>query len=64
MAFCRDASHLTPLHKAIIMDRIEIAKFLIKNYPQTTNAMDEVYLYITILIIYFLNLSFLSLINE
>ncbi|VBB34297.1 unnamed protein product, partial [Acanthocheilonema viteae] len=41
MAFCRDARHLTPLHKAIILGQMEIAKFLIKNYPQTTNAMDE-----------------------
>lgn len=42
MAFCRDTRHLTPLHKAIILGQMEIAKFLIKNYPQTTNAMDEV----------------------
>ncbi|VDM23545.1 unnamed protein product [Wuchereria bancrofti] len=41
MAFCRDARHLTPLHKAIILDQIEIAKFLIRNYPQVTNALDE-----------------------
>ncbi|CAG9538986.1 unnamed protein product [Cercopithifilaria johnstoni] len=41
MAFCRDPRHLTPLHKAIILGQIEIAKFLIKNYPQATNAMDE-----------------------
>ncbi|EFO20957.2 hypothetical protein LOAG_07532 [Loa loa] len=40
MAFCRDARHLTPLHKAIILGQIEIVKFLIKNYPQVTNAMD------------------------
>ncbi|VDK73506.1 unnamed protein product, partial [Onchocerca ochengi] len=41
MAFCRDAQHLTPLHKAIILGQIEIAKYLIKNYPQAANAMDE-----------------------
>uniref|UniRef100_A0A0R3RJ35 ANK_REP_REGION domain-containing protein n=1 Tax=Elaeophora elaphi TaxID=1147741 RepID=A0A0R3RJ35_9BILA len=41
MAFCRDARHLTPLHKAIVLGQIGIAKFLIKNYPQVTNAMDE-----------------------
>uniref|UniRef100_A0A915PJ46 Uncharacterized protein n=1 Tax=Setaria digitata TaxID=48799 RepID=A0A915PJ46_9BILA len=41
MAFCRDVQHLTPLHKAIILGQTEIAKYLIKNYPQSTNAMDE-----------------------
>ncbi|VIO90375.1 Uncharacterized protein BM_BM11608 [Brugia malayi] len=41
MAFCRDARHLTPLHKAIVLNQIDIAKFLIKNYPQVTNALDE-----------------------
>ncbi|VDO53758.1 unnamed protein product [Onchocerca flexuosa] len=41
MAFCRDPQHLTPLHKAIILGQIEIAKYLIKNYPQTANAIDE-----------------------
>ncbi|MCP9259005.1 Ankyrin repeat protein [Dirofilaria immitis] len=41
MAFCRDSRHLTPLHKAVILGQTEIAKYLIKNYPQVTNAMDE-----------------------
>ncbi|VDN06231.1 unnamed protein product, partial [Thelazia callipaeda] len=41
MAFCRDARHLIPLHKALLLGQMDIAKYLIKNYPQSTNAMDE-----------------------
>lgn len=42
MAFCRDARHLTPLHKAIVFGKIDIAKYLIRYYPQSSNAMDQV----------------------
>uniref|UniRef100_A0AC35TST0 ANK_REP_REGION domain-containing protein n=1 Tax=Rhabditophanes sp. KR3021 TaxID=114890 RepID=A0AC35TST0_9BILA len=41
LALCRDSNGLTPLHKAIVFNKIDIAKYLIRNYPQTVNAMDQ-----------------------
>ncbi|VDD96314.1 unnamed protein product [Enterobius vermicularis] len=41
MALCRDEKGLTPLHKAVIFKRNDCAKFLIHNYPQTVNALDQ-----------------------
>ncbi|VDK57088.1 unnamed protein product [Anisakis simplex] len=41
VALCRDARGLTPLHKAIVFSRADIAKFLIRSYPQSVNAMDQ-----------------------
>lgn len=41
MAFCRDTRHLAPLHKALVFGQTDIAKYLIRNYPQSTNAMDQ-----------------------
>ncbi|KJH52510.1 ankyrin repeat protein [Dictyocaulus viviparus] len=41
LALCRDSRGLSPLHKAIIFDRIDIAKYLIRNYPHVVNAMDQ-----------------------
>jgi ankyrin repeat protein len=42
LALCRDGKGLAPLHKCIVFDRIDIAKYLIRNYPQSVNAMDQV----------------------
>ena len=41
LALCRDGKGLAPLHKCIVFDRIDIAKYLIRNYPQSVNAMDQ-----------------------
>uniref|UniRef100_A0A0K0F5M1 ANK_REP_REGION domain-containing protein n=1 Tax=Strongyloides venezuelensis TaxID=75913 RepID=A0A0K0F5M1_STRVS len=41
LALCRDCNGLTPLHKAIVFNKIDIAKYLLRNYPQTVNAMDQ-----------------------
>ncbi|CAB3403422.1 unnamed protein product [Caenorhabditis bovis] len=41
LALCRDTRGLTPLHKAIVFERTDIAKYLIRNYPQSVNAMDQ-----------------------
>ncbi|PAV76297.1 hypothetical protein WR25_16953 isoform C [Diploscapter pachys] len=41
LALCRDTRGLTPLHKAIVFERSDIAKYLIRNYPQSVNAMDQ-----------------------
>uniref|UniRef100_A0A915BIP8 ANK_REP_REGION domain-containing protein n=3 Tax=Parascaris univalens TaxID=6257 RepID=A0A915BIP8_PARUN len=41
VALCRDARGLSPLHKSIVFGRIDIAKYLIRNYPQSVNAMDQ-----------------------
>ncbi|VDO89962.1 unnamed protein product [Heligmosomoides polygyrus] len=42
LALCRDSRGLSPLHKAIVFDRADIAKYLIRNYPHVVNAMDQV----------------------
>ncbi|EPB72180.1 ankyrin repeat protein [Ancylostoma ceylanicum] len=42
LALCRDSRGLSPLHKAIVFDRADIAKYLIRNYPHSVNAMDQV----------------------
>lgn len=42
VALCRDARGLSPLHKAIVFGRTDIAKYLVRNYPQSVNAMDQV----------------------
>lgn len=44
LALCRDGRGLAPLHKAIVFGRAEIAKYLIRNYPQSVNAIDQVYI--------------------
>ncbi|CAD5214744.1 unnamed protein product [Bursaphelenchus okinawaensis] len=41
LALCRDSRGLAPLHKAIVFGRTDIAKYLIRNYPQSVNAMDQ-----------------------
>ncbi|KAI6240921.1 Ankyrin repeat and Ankyrin repeat-containing domain-containing protein [Aphelenchoides fujianensis] len=41
LALCRDGRGLAPLHKAIVFGRTDIAKYLIRNYPQSVNAMDQ-----------------------
>ncbi|KHJ93002.1 ankyrin repeat protein [Oesophagostomum dentatum] len=41
LALCRDSRGLSPLHKAIVFDRADIAKYLIRNYPHAVNAMDQ-----------------------
>uniref|UniRef100_A0A914GVW4 Uncharacterized protein n=1 Tax=Globodera rostochiensis TaxID=31243 RepID=A0A914GVW4_GLORO len=41
LALCRDCRGLAPLHKAIVFGQIDIAKYLIRNYPQSVNAMDQ-----------------------
>ena len=41
LALCRDGRGLAPLHKAIVFARTDIAKYLIRNYPQSVNAMDQ-----------------------
>uniref|UniRef100_A0A0M3HW63 ANK_REP_REGION domain-containing protein n=1 Tax=Ascaris lumbricoides TaxID=6252 RepID=A0A0M3HW63_ASCLU len=41
VALCRDARGLSPLHKAIVFGRTDIAKYLVRNYPQSVNAMDQ-----------------------
>ncbi|KAL6727776.1 hypothetical protein Aduo_009624 [Ancylostoma duodenale] len=41
LALCRDSRGLSPLHKAIVFDRADIAKYLIRNYPHSVNAMDQ-----------------------
>jgi nucleolar GTP-binding protein len=42
LALCRDGRGLSPLHKAIVFSRIDIAKYLIRNYPQSVvNSMDQ-----------------------
>ncbi|TKR64477.1 hypothetical protein L596_025002 [Steinernema carpocapsae] len=41
LALCRDGKGLAPLHKAIVFGRTDIAKYLIRNYPQSVNAMDQ-----------------------
>ncbi|VDL76467.1 unnamed protein product [Nippostrongylus brasiliensis] len=41
LALCRDSRGLSPLHKAIVFDRPDIAKYLIRNYPHVVNAMDQ-----------------------
>lgn len=42
LALCRDGRGFSPLHKAIIFNRIDISKYLIRNYPQSVlNAMDQ-----------------------
>ncbi|GMR43020.1 hypothetical protein PMAYCL1PPCAC_13215 [Pristionchus mayeri] len=41
LALCRDSRGLSPLHKAIVFERTDIAKYLIRNYPQSVNAMDQ-----------------------
>ena len=42
LSLCRDTRGLSPLHKAIVFERTDIAKYLIRNYPQSVNAMDQV----------------------
>lgn len=42
LALCRDGRGFAPLHKAIVFGRTDIAKYLIRNYPQSVNAMDQV----------------------
>uniref|UniRef100_A0A1I7W721 ANK_REP_REGION domain-containing protein n=1 Tax=Heterorhabditis bacteriophora TaxID=37862 RepID=A0A1I7W721_HETBA len=42
LTLCRDSRGLSPLHKAIVFDRSDIAKYLIRNYPHAVNAMDQV----------------------
>uniref|UniRef100_A0A914CDY9 Uncharacterized protein n=1 Tax=Acrobeloides nanus TaxID=290746 RepID=A0A914CDY9_9BILA len=41
LSLCRDGKGLSPLHKAIVFGRTDIAKYLIRNYPQSVNAMDQ-----------------------
>ncbi|KAJ1373911.1 hypothetical protein KIN20_036444 [Parelaphostrongylus tenuis] len=41
LALCRDTRGMSPLHKAIVFDRADIAKYLIRSYPHTVNAMDQ-----------------------
>ncbi|KAF1761479.1 hypothetical protein GCK72_009735 [Caenorhabditis remanei] len=41
LSLCRDTRGLSPLHKAIVFERTDIAKYLIRNYPQSVNAMDQ-----------------------
>ncbi|KAI6235408.1 Ankyrin repeat and Ankyrin repeat-containing domain-containing protein [Aphelenchoides besseyi] len=41
LALCRDGRGLAPLHKAIVFGRTDVAKYLIRNYPQSVNAMDQ-----------------------
>lgn len=41
LALCRDGKGLAPLHKAIVFGRTDIAKYLVRNYPQSVNAMDQ-----------------------
>uniref|UniRef100_A0AC34QFB3 Uncharacterized protein n=1 Tax=Panagrolaimus sp. JU765 TaxID=591449 RepID=A0AC34QFB3_9BILA len=41
LALCRDGKGLAPLHKAVVFGRTDIAKYLIRNYPQSVNAMDQ-----------------------
>ncbi|KAH7727798.1 Protein F34D10.6 b [Aphelenchoides avenae] len=41
LALCRDGRGFAPLHKAIVFGRTDIAKYLIRNYPQSVNAMDQ-----------------------
>nr|CAD2179128.1 unnamed protein product [Meloidogyne enterolobii] len=41
LAFCRDSRGLAPLHKAVVFGQTEIAKYLIRNYPQSVNSMDQ-----------------------
>uniref|UniRef100_A0A8R1HMB2 ANK_REP_REGION domain-containing protein n=1 Tax=Caenorhabditis japonica TaxID=281687 RepID=A0A8R1HMB2_CAEJA len=41
LSLCRDSRGLSPLHKAIVFERTDIAKYLIRNYPQSVNAMDQ-----------------------
>ncbi|CAJ0580803.1 unnamed protein product, partial [Mesorhabditis spiculigera] len=35
LALCRDSRGLSPLHKAIVFEKSDIAKYLIRNYPQS-----------------------------
>uniref|UniRef100_A0A1I8BXT1 ANK_REP_REGION domain-containing protein n=1 Tax=Meloidogyne hapla TaxID=6305 RepID=A0A1I8BXT1_MELHA len=41
LAFCRDSRGLAPLHKSVVFGQTEIAKYLIRNYPQSVNSMDQ-----------------------
>ncbi|VDM64064.1 unnamed protein product [Angiostrongylus costaricensis] len=41
LALCRDTRGMSPLHKAIVFDRADIAKYLIRSYPHSVNAMDQ-----------------------
>ncbi|CAJ0942117.1 unnamed protein product, partial [Mesorhabditis belari] len=41
LALCRDSRGLSPLHKSIVFEKTDIAKYLIRNYPQSVNAMDQ-----------------------
>ncbi|KAL3089107.1 hypothetical protein niasHT_023571 [Heterodera trifolii] len=41
LALCRDGRGLAPLHKSIVFGQTDIAKYLIRNYPQSVNAMDQ-----------------------
>jgi ankyrin repeat protein len=42
LAFCRNSRGLAHLHKAVVFEQTEIAKYLIRNYPQSVNTMIKV----------------------
>lgn len=42
LALARDRKGATPLHKAVLHNRLDITTWLLKNYPQAVNALDHV----------------------